>query len=268
MSVLYLFVIDPQNDFVLPPGQAALSVPGAEADMDRLAAMVKRLRGEIDEIKCTLDMHHWFDVAHPIAWVDENGNHPDPFTEISFDDVDKQRWAASVSGLQARWRDYVRDLNKNGRYPLRIWPPHCLIGRPGSNVVDPVAEAFLEWEREEMAMVSYVTKGSNPYTEHYSGLLADVPDPEDETTLLREDVIRDLEQADVILLAGEAGSHCLANTVRDVANNFGDDAYIKKLVLLEDATSPVAGCEALQDDFIAEMTGRGMQVSNTVDFTP
>ena len=44
-------------------------------------------------------------------------------------------------------------------------------------------------------------------------------------------------EADLIFVAGEAGSHCLANTVRDIANNFGDDTYVKKLVLLTDATS-------------------------------
>ena len=73
-------------------------------------------------------------------------------------------------------------------------------------------------------------------------------------------------QADIVAIAGEAGSHCLANTVRDIANGFNDDSYIKKLVLLEDATSPVTGFETFQTDFITEMTARGMQISNTVDF--
>ena len=68
------------------------------------------------------------------------------------------------------------------------------------------------------------------------------------------------------LFAGEAGSHCLANTVRDIANNFGDDSYVRRLVLLEDATSPVPGFEAFQTDFIREMRGRGMQITTTNDF--
>ena len=67
-------------------------------------------------------------------------------------------------------------------------------------------------------------------------------------------------------MPGEAGSHCLANTVRDVANNFGDDSYVKRLVLLEDATSPVPGFEPFQTDFIKEMKARGMQISNTREF--
>ena len=73
---------------------------------------------------------------------------------------------------------------------------------------------------------------------------------------------------DLVAIAGEAGSHCLANTVRDVANNFGDDAYVRRLVLLEDATSPVPGFESLQDDFVREMRGRGMTGWLRVDATP
>jgi len=54
--------------------------------------------------------------------------------------------------------------------------------------------------------------------------------------------------------------------VRDIAEAFGDDSYIKKLVLLEDATSPVPGFESLQDDFVKEMTARGMQIDTTDKF--
>jgi nicotinamidase-related amidase len=115
-------------------------------------------------------------------------------------------------------------------------------------------------------MVDYVTKGSNPWTEHYSAVCADVPDPADPGTQINTRFIQTLTEADVVAIAGEAGSHCLAYTVRDVANSFGDDSYVQRLVLLEDATSPVSGFENLQSDFIREMRGRGMQVTTTRDF--
>ena len=57
----------------------------------------------------------------------------------------------------------------------------------------------------------------------------------------------------------------MANTVRDIADGFSDASYIEKLVLLTDATSPVTGFEAYQDDFIRDMTARGMKTSTTVD---
>jgi nicotinamidase-related amidase len=127
-------------------------------------------------------------------------------------------------------------------------------------------EALQQWEQQRFAMVDYVTKGSNPWTEHYSAVCADVPDPADPGTQINTRFIQTLAEADIVVIAGEAGSHCLANTVRDVADSFGDDATIKRLVLLEDATSPVPGFERLQAEFIREMRGRGMQVTTTRDF--
>jgi nicotinamidase-related amidase len=73
-------------------------------------------------------------------------------------------------------------------------------------------------------------------------------------------------EGDEILLAGEAGSHCLANTVSDMADSFGDDSFISKCVLLTDGTSPVPGFDQLQTDFVAKMTKRGMKTITTVDY--
>ena len=125
--------------------------------------------------------------------------------------------------------------------------------------------ALAEWE-QRFAVVDYVTKGSNIWTEHYSAIQADVPDPADPSTQINTALIQTLMKADLVAVAGEAGSHCLANTVRDVANNFGDDRLVSKIVLLTDATSPVPGFEPFQDDFLREMTARGMKLSTTTDF--
>jgi len=160
---------------------------------------------------------------------------------------------------------YVQALAKHGRYPLCIWPPHCLIGSAGHAVMPDLFAALAEWE-QRFAVVDYVTKGSNIWTEHYSAIQADVPDPADPSTQINTALIQTLMKADIVVVAGEAGSHCLANTVRDLANNFGDDSLVSKITLLTDATSPVPGFESFQDDFLREMTGRGMKLSTTTDF--
>jgi nicotinamidase/pyrazinamidase len=149
---------------------------------------------------------------------------------------------------------------------LCIWPPHCLIGSKGHTVYQPLYEALCNWETNEFGSVNYITKGSNYHTEHYSAITADVPDPNDYSTSLNTDFLDIVIKADIILLAGEASSHCLANTVRDADKYFSDSSFIKKLVLLTDATSPVTGFENLADDFIKDMKAKGMQTSTTVDF--
>jgi len=261
---VHLVVIDPQVDFCDPNG--ALYVQGADADMRRLAQMVERLAPRLADIHVTLDSHRLIDVAHPIFWKDSAGRHPAPFTLITAAEVEAGGWTPSLPGLYRRMLDYVRTLEANGRYPLCIWPPHCLIGSAGHCVTPELREALLGWERRRFAMVDYVTKGSNPWTEHYSAVVADVPDPTDPGTQINTRFLQTLADADLVAIAGEAGSHCLANTVRDIARNFADDSYVRRLVLLEDATSPVPGFEPFQADFIREMQARGMQVTTTTDF--
>ncbi len=258
-----LLIIDPQVDFCDPSG--ALYVPGGEADMARLARMVRRLAPRLDGIHVTLDSHHLVDTAHPIFWQDAAGSHPAPFTLLSAEDVEAGRWTTTQPDMYPRALAYVQALAAHGRYPLCIWPPHCLIGGAGHAVVPDLFAALAEWE-EKFAVVDYVPKGSNIWTEHYSAIQADVPDPADPGTQTNTALIQTLKEADVIAVAGEASSHCVANTVRDLADNFGDDRLVSKITLLTDAVSPVPGFEAFQDDFLREMTARGMTLSTTTEF--
>lgn len=258
-----LLIIDPQIDFCDPAG--ALSVAGADADMARLAQMITQIGSQIGEIHVTLDSHHWVHIAHPIFWSGAAGQHPDPFTIISAEDVQERRWTASDPDAQERAEAYVSALEAHGRYPLCIWPPHCLIGSWGHAVQPVLFEALVNWEKH-YRVVDYVEKGSNVYTEHYSAIKADVPDPADPSTQINTRLVSALASADVIAVAGEAGSHCVANTVRDLADSFGDDRLVSKIVLLQDAVSPVGGFGDYQSRFVAEMTARGMTLSSTREF--
>lgn len=260
----HLVVIDPQNDFCDIPG-AALPVAGASADLGRLAAFIDANAARLYDVHITLDSHNPVDIAHPTWWVDANGSAPAPFTVIGEDDVAAGRWRARLPELQARSLDYVRQLARAGRYALVIWPEHCLIGSWGHNVQADVMAALNRWARSRLEVVDFVTKGSNPFTEHYSAVQAEVPDPTDPSTLVNTRFIETLAQADEILIAGEALSHCVANTVRDIAANFGDD-NVKKLVLLEDCSSSVAGFENLGQQFLAEMSARGMRVAKSTAY--
>lgn len=266
-----LLVIDPQVDFCDGPAAGALPVPGAWDDMERLAAMVARLGSRIDDIDVTLDSHRTIDIAHPAWWVDAKGANPPPFTMISSADVSAGVWMPRNPAWRARSLDYVRRLEAAGKYVLLIWPPHCLIGSPGHAVQPTLFAALRRWEEREFGMVNFVTKGSNPFTEHYSAVAAEVPDPEDPSTLLNADLIDALRGSDVVLIAGEALSHCLKSTVTDIADNIGAE-HVRKFVLLTDCTSPVPAVPGGPDfpelgrRFVADMQARGMQVSTSTSF--
>lgn len=258
---IHLVVIDPQNDFSTPQG--SLFVQGADQDMSRLALMVKRLGKKIDDIHITMDSHRKVDISHPMWWKDSAGKHPSPFTMVTADDVDAGRWTTTQPSAYTRSLKYLRALATGKRYPHVIWPEHCLIGDVGHNVHKDVAEAVHEWEQTRYAMADFVTKGSNPWTEHFSAVQAEVPDPTDPSTQVNTRFIQTLEQADIILLAGEALSHCVANTMRDIAKNFSDPRFVEKVTILTDASSNVTGFDNFGADFLRDLTAMGMKTSTT-----
>jgi len=282
---IHLLLIDPQNDFCdiptdLQPANPlvaadpqgniariapALPVPGAHADMIRVANLIERIGDKLYDIHVTMDSHNPLDIAHPTWWRNEKGDMPAPFTLISEDDVLNGVWRARNPLAQAHSVKYVKSLKTKGRHVLIIWPEHCLIGQWGHNVHASVADSLNTWARKRLEVVDYVTKGSNALTEHYSAVQAEVPDPSDPSTMLNSRLITTLSQADVILIAGEALSHCVASTVRDIADNFGEE-NIKKMVLLTDCASSVSGFENLGEQFIADMKLLGMQTALSTDF--
>jgi nicotinamidase/pyrazinamidase len=262
-----LVIIDPQNDFCDPKG--SLFVAGANEDMTRLAEFIKVRGMLLSDINVTLDSHHPVDVAHPCFWVDQNGKNPDPFTIISAADVANGIWIPSVpsKSIRDRMKDYVEQLEKGNRYPLCIWPPHCLIGSWGNNIYPELFEVLTAWEIKNFSTMSTVPKGSNPFTEHYSAIKAEVTDPKDNTTQLNVAFINKLKECDEILIAGEALSHCVKSTFEDVISEFGSEEFAKKLVLLSDVSSSVTGFEKEGQDFIDNLRNRGAIITTTKEFS-
>ncbi|HTT13525.1 MAG TPA: cysteine hydrolase [Burkholderiaceae bacterium] len=266
---IHLLVIDPQNDFCDGPSVAgapdpALPVAGGHQDMLRLSRFIERASASLRAVHVTLDSHHPLHIAHPLWWIDRTGHPPAPFTVIRAEDVQTGKWRSRNPAWQGRSRAYVEALEAGGRYTLVVWPEHCLIGHWGHNVHPAVAHQLARWARDRLQTVDYIFKGSNPFTEHYSAVQAEVPDPSDPGTLLNARLLEALSAADSIIVAGEALSHCVANTVRDLACNLGA-VRTAKLTLLADCTSSVGGFENLGADFLGEMAARGMKSVRSVD---
>jgi len=267
----HLLIIDPQNDFVDSTTmkkdgitlKATLAVPGAEQDMKNVSEMIKRMENKIEQIHVTVDSHHVIDIAHPKFLIGSNREHPSPFTIISVEDVETGKWRCPFGN--SKFLDYLKALESGSRYPHCVWPEHCLIGTWGTSIFFELSDTLNEWTKTTSTNVDYVTKGSNFWTEHFSAVQAEVPDSQDPSTMLNTQLIDIFQEADRVLISGEALSHCVANTVRDIANNFGDD-NIKKLILLEDCSSNVPTFEQFGEDFVKKMVGRGMQLARSTDF--
>jgi nicotinamidase/pyrazinamidase len=267
---IHLVIIDPQNDFCDIPG-ATLPVTGANDDMIRLAKLVGRVGSKLADIHVTLDSHRLIDIAHPAWWMDENGNQPKPFTLIPAANIVSGILTPRNPAFRKRTIEYAKALeSKPENYQICVWPPHCLIGTWGHNVHTVLNEALQGWSDREYAMVDYVTKGSNPWTEHYGALMAEVPDPEDPGTTLNTGFLQTLAEADIVAVGGEASSHCVLKTVKQIAENIGEE-HIKKFHLLTDCMSPVgavpgADFPKIAEAFMREMKSKGMTLTTSTDF--
>lgn len=257
----HLLIIDPQNDFCDIPG-AALPVAGADADMRRLAALVRSRGAALGAITVTLDSHQRLDIAHPGFWQTGYGGAVTPFTQITANQMRTGEFRPRDAGALACAQAYLENLEARGRYTLMVWPVHCEIGSWGHNVHTEVHAALATWQETQQRNVGYVIKGTNPWTEHYSALQAEVPRDDDPGTQLNLGLIVELDRAGRILIAGEASSHCVKATVEHLAQNL-PSRNLPKLVLLTDCMSPVGGFEAEARDFIAAMQTQGLTLSTS-----
>ncbi|AFZ37702.1 hypothetical protein Sta7437_4229 [Stanieria cyanosphaera PCC 7437] len=252
-----LLLIDVQNTFCLPDfelfvgGKSGIS---AVEDNVRLCEFIYRNLNVITEIIPTMDTHTAMQIFHPIFWVDKLGNHPEPATMISLEDVQTERWkvnqaiAYSLTNgdyekLEKYALHYVKKLSEDGKYPLTIWFYHSMLGGIGHALVSAVEEAIFFHNLARNSQTHFELKGSNPLTENYSVLCPEVLSDADGKSIANKNtnLIQKLLDFDAVIIAGQAKSHCVAWTIDNLLTEIQtiDINLSKKIYLLEDCTSPV-----------------------------
>ncbi|HLP73627.1 MAG TPA: hypothetical protein VK155_12050 [Bacteroidales bacterium] len=234
---IILLVVDMQYDFCSPDG--SLYVKGSEKDIVRTGKFISKNQDFIGQIILTQDTHNVIDISHPVFWEDKHGRPPDPFTEISLKKVLGGIWRPRFHKDKAV--DYIRKLENQGEFPHTIWPEHCILGTRGGAIVDEIMDPVREWSRKGN-FYEVVIKGTNPLTEHFGALKANVPLPGHPETHLNTALVDKLMHADIIYIAGEAKTHCVANTIKQMIHLSG---VAKKLRIIEDCMSDIPGFEKL-----------------------
>ena len=256
-----LLIVDPQNDFCIPTG--SMYIKNAEQDCKRIADFILRNIDGIDSIHITMDMHPYYHIAHPLFWKDTNGDEPVENTLITHADFVSGKYRPADESLNRRVEEYLINLETRGRYVLTIWPPHCLLATVGACVEENLLSAARQWEQHKPGrIIDFVTKASNPMTEHYSAIQAEVPDPSDPATRINFNLIDKLKNKD-IFIAGEALSHCISHTIRDLG------IYIpaSRITLLTDCTSNVEGFDDIGNHFLVEYKNKGMKTAISTEVT-
>lgn len=284
MTATTLLLIDCQKDF--HPG-GSLAIPTAGEDARRIAALIEERPPS--RIICTLDSHAVLHIAHPQFWwsEEEPKRHPEPFTIISSQDLRQGKWIprddlqlsedqleAGIFGsidhlytnnklnLRQYCIDYAERLEAKGRFQLCIWPEHCLIGGMGHTMVDEIQAALQEWSANTGGSVEWVLKGQALLTEMYSALEADVP--VNAATALNQALLTSLRQSERLVVGGQALSHCVNYTLRDIVRHWPKNE-LSKVYLLRDCSSAVPGFEAAADDFVEDMRAAGVHIVTSKD---
>ncbi len=250
-----LLIVDPQNDFVKSDG--ALSVKGADEDMDRLAGFIVRHGDKIDKVIVTMDSHMPGHIATPSYWQDAAGVHPAPFTTISVKDVGEGKWKA----VSDKAGEYLERLEKAGKTHT-IWPPHCLFGTPGWAVYGPLYAVLAGWADKPGKDFEFYTKGLNSRdTEMFSVVRPEVSSDDASVNKNAERFLSLLEGYGRILIAGEAENFCVKESVRDIA--VMRPALVEKLVLLKDCMSLIPIPNDKTADFWELLKKKGMMLTES-----
>jgi len=266
-----VFGIDVQLGFVNSKG--SLSVPGAVDDVNRALSFIYRNVGRISSLQFSMDTHRVFQIFHPSFWIDEQGNHPAPFTPITTADIKQGKWRAIQNPKLAY--EYCEMLQQQGKKVLVVWPYHTLLGGVSHALVPAVMEAAIFHSIARHSQTHFETKGTHQMTENYSVL-------EPEVKKIGNTVVGELNTAfldlllknDRIYIWGEASSHCVAETVWSLERYIKDTdpSLMNRIYILEDAMSPVPKMGDGELDFpvlaqraIDGFRDAGMNVVKTTD---
>ena len=283
-----LLIIDAQNDF--HPG-GSLAIPTANEDSQRVARMLRQHGDKIDRVVATLDSHQKLHIGNPCFWTESaTGKNPSPFTIISAQDLRDGKYTphsklqlpidlseaidpnvfvgrekvlsddGKTLNLAKYCVEYAERLEAKGRFQICVWPEHCLIGTKGHAIVDPILESISYWSNLTGGSVEWIWKGEQLLTEMYSAIEADVPVTPD--TAFNTSLVESLQASDHLIVCGQAMSHCVNYTLRDIVARWPKDR-LGQITLLTDGASAVPGFESAAEQFQADMKEAGVQLCTT-----
>lgn len=261
-----LLLIDVQNTFCIPGFELFVggkSGQGAVEDNIRLCEFIYRHLGIITEIIATMDTHTATQIFHPVFWLNQQLQHPQPATTITYEDVLSGVWQVNPAispsvhldypSLQSYALHYVKTLEQKGKYPLTVWAYHSMLGGIGHALVSAVEEAIFFHNIARHTQTDFALKGNHPLTENYSVLQPEVLLDHQGKKIGQKNspLVNKLLEFDAMIIAGQAKSHCVAWTVADLLTEISaiDPKLAEKVYILEDCTSPVV-------------------IEGVVDFTP
>ena len=282
-----VLIIDKQKDFCNPRGSlyvAGRSGTGAIDDCDRASQWIYKNLGIIKEITTSLDTHYPIQIFFTSFWIGSDGKPLQSHTliRLSADERRFENFRFGANGIEvidgdvkpnpaiASWvcngnypflieycKHYCRQLAKGGKYTLYLWPFHCEFGSPGYDLQGVIYEAVMFHAFTRQAPSHREAKGGHILSENYSVLSQEVMAYQDGSPLtqINAKFVSRLQKANMLVVFGEAASHCDKSTIEDVlirvANN--DPKLAQKIYVVRDLMSSVVVRDP-QGNIVADFT--------------
>ena len=194
--------------------------------------------------------------------------------------------------------EYATRLEQGNQFKICIWPEHCLLGSEGHALVPEIQQALHAWSETTGRSVEFVCKGQHILTEMYSVFQAEVPVTKE--TALNQPLLDSLlhhhtkkrgrfllshseedHQHQRILVCGQAMSHCVNYTVRDLVGQWEKhakedskqqgvaavpvDDRPTQIAVLTDCSSVVPGFEEAGQTFLKDMQAKGVHLIESTE---
>lgn len=192
---------DAQNDF---HEGGLLPINGATEDSRRVAELIRKFGSNIHEIYVSLSTHHPKHIANTSCWKRgvkkatsseqnsvegdgyEEGDHPRPFTEISYQDIKAGTWLYQFKDL--------RSVEMTNKFRIQVLPEHCIVGSRGQCLHPIIHDAIQGWTERSSRNVHYIFKGHHLSIEVRSALCH----PTDPDASHNEDLLAKLKMNDKV----------------------------------------------------------------------
>lgn len=286
-----LIGIDWQNDFVLPaqdqvaPGEpyGSLSVPGAKQDIANWTRFIYDNYAKISRIMLSVDTHRPKQIFHRSAWRDwsNGGSYVEPYTLITAEKI-RDHTYDFTGGEPKRAAECAQTLAEAGKGGIFIWPEHCIEGTLGWNPETELMQMVIFYSVVRDSKPIYLYKGRKLYSEMYGilepeynprkkvnwNILSLIVEHGDDWCWYRQEGKFKRPTGNKIIIAGEAASHCVLESVRQILKYLdkgGMPEAAQNLYILEDCTSPVAGFEQQMQDAFDDFKRQGVNIVKSTD---
>lgn len=282
-----LIVCDPQIDLCDDPEyRSSIPLEGATVALNRIASLIDRVgyhgMNPLTTIAIVRESNSTIDITHPAFWKNAMGQHPYPYTVITYSDIMEGRWMPIKDFVMTELKNmsiknhclaYTMKLQKKGLYPLMVYPPYCLEGTI-NHAVHPILDSSLKhWEEDQFASITFIDKTRNAFVDQVGAIEANFKLKSDTSTGTDLEFLNTIAKCGTIGICGLMASHTIRRTVEQIMFLLKKTTrdIASRIYIIEDCCVPMGEIHGqnfpqIWKDWLERAKSKGVNVVKADDF--